>query len=121
MDGFIRLEIVEQNAKIAFMLNQLGVNNPLPPGEVRKLLRMRAEMGLARPGESQEFCDVCGVCHTGKNHLPILRVKRRGKEGPMNGMATGSQSSPPVSQPSVDEEEVRALVSRMIRKTLESD
>ena len=121
MDGFIRLEIVEQNANIAFMLNQLGVNNPLPPGEVRKLLRMRAEMGLARPGESQEFCDVCGVCHTGRNHLPILRVKRRGKEGSMNGMATGSQSSPPVSQPSVDEEEVRALVSRMIIKTLGSD
>jgi L-fuculose-phosphate aldolase len=121
MDGFIRLEIVEQNAHIAFMLNQLGANNPLPPDEVRKLLKMRADMGLARPGESQEFCNVCGVCHTGKNHLPILRAKRRGKQGSMNGMAAGPQSLPPIKQPSIDEVEVRTLVSRMIRKTLGSD
>jgi hypothetical protein len=30
-------------------------------------------MGLARPGESAEFCAICGVCHAGTEHAPTLR------------------------------------------------
>jgi len=51
MQAFMRLETVEQNARIAFMLKQLGVSHPLPADEVTKLLRQRQEMGLSRPGE----------------------------------------------------------------------
>lgn len=68
MQGFMRLETVEQNARIAFMLAQLGVHNPLPPEEVKKLLHQRQQMGLSREGETAEFCNVCRVCHTGDEH-----------------------------------------------------
>ncbi|MEW5989429.1 MAG: class II aldolase/adducin family protein, partial [Chloroflexota bacterium] len=50
MEAFMRLETVEQNARIGLMLAQLGVHNPLPAGEVRKLLAQRAQLGLSRPG-----------------------------------------------------------------------
>ncbi|HEX6383225.1 MAG TPA: class II aldolase/adducin family protein [Anaerolineae bacterium] len=74
MQAFMRLETMEQNARIAFMLAQLGVRNPLPPAEVEKLLRQRQQMGLSRPGEAAEFCGVCGVCHEGEEHAPTLRL-----------------------------------------------
>ena len=73
MQAFMRLETMEQNARIALMLAQLGVHHPLPPSEVEKLLRQRQQMGLARPGESAEFCAICGVCHAGTEHAPTLR------------------------------------------------
>jgi L-fuculose-phosphate aldolase len=75
MQGFMRLETVEQNARIGFMLAQLGIHNPLPPEEVRKLLRQRQKMGLSRPGEAEEFCVACGVCHADSAHTPTLRAK----------------------------------------------
>ncbi|HSM57557.1 MAG TPA: class II aldolase/adducin family protein [Candidatus Sulfomarinibacteraceae bacterium] len=46
MEAFMRLETVEQSARVAFMLAQLGVENPLPDHQVEKLLEMRREMGL---------------------------------------------------------------------------
>jgi L-fuculose-phosphate aldolase len=62
MQAFMRLETMEQNARVAFMLAQLGVRNPLPPEETRKLLALRQQMGLAHPGETAELCEKCGVC-----------------------------------------------------------
>ncbi|MCL4870622.1 MAG: class II aldolase/adducin family protein [Anaerolineae bacterium] len=72
MQAFMRLETVEQTARIGFMLAQLGVQNPLPPEEIRKLLQMREAMGLMKPGDAAAFCDQCGVCHDGPGHPPLL-------------------------------------------------
>lgn len=44
MQAFMRLEIIEQHARIAYMLAQLGVHNPLPPTEVQKLLEQRSQL-----------------------------------------------------------------------------
>ncbi|RMH00966.1 MAG: class II aldolase/adducin family protein [Chloroflexi bacterium] len=102
MQAFMRLETVEQNARIALILAQLGVRNPLPPEEVRKLLRQRQAMGLARPGETAEFCAVCGVCHPGDEHAPTLR--------PSTASTSPSASANP--------ELVRSLVAQIVHKTL---
>lgn len=59
--AFMRLETVEQNARIHFMLAQLGANNPLAAHEVRKLLQMRRAMGLERAGDAAEFQARWGV------------------------------------------------------------
>ncbi len=56
-EAFMRLETVEQNARIHFMLAQLAAERPLPAAEVRKLLRLRREMGLERPGDAAAFQD----------------------------------------------------------------
>ncbi|MFZ0547989.1 MAG: class II aldolase/adducin family protein [Candidatus Promineifilaceae bacterium] len=110
MQGFMRLETVEQNARIAFMLAQLGVRNPLPADEVQKLLRQREKLGLSRPGEAEAFCVTCGVCHTGQNHLPTMRPGQQ--SGPIM-----NSSSIPASQP-VDPLMVRNLVTQVVQKTL---
>ena len=126
MQGFMRLETVEQNARIAYMLAQLGASNPLPAEEVSKLLAQRAEMGLSRPGEAKEFCDVCGVCHTGDVHFSTMRS---GNRRPIldksstridnNSARAGSPHVlPPISQPSLDANEIRDLVSQVVQKTL---
>lgn len=59
--AFMRLETVEQNARIHFMLAQLGANNPLAAHEVRKLLQMRRAMGLERAGDAAAFQARWGV------------------------------------------------------------
>jgi L-fuculose-phosphate aldolase len=59
--AFMRLETVEQNARIHFMLAQLGANNPLAAHEVHKLLQMRRAMGLERPGDAAAFQARWGV------------------------------------------------------------
>ena len=53
--AFMRLETVEQNARIHFMLAQLGAGGPLESREVGRLLQMRRRMGLEREGEAAEF------------------------------------------------------------------
>ncbi|MGH2536379.1 MAG: class II aldolase/adducin family protein [Candidatus Promineifilaceae bacterium] len=100
MEAFIRLEVVEQSARIAFMLAQLGVRNPLEPAEVRKLLHLREQMGLARPGEAEAFCEACGVCHPAGEHTPLARP------------ALGPPSASP------DPAAVRALVADLVHKAL---
>lgn len=107
MQAFMRLETMEQNARIALMLAQLGVRNPLPPAEVKKLLRQRQQMGLGRPGESTEFCRICGVCHEGENHAPTLRVGEwaRGRVGESAGGPANAAA-------------VRDLVAQVVRQTL---
>lgn len=59
--AFMRLETVEQNARIHFMLAQLGAGGPLEPKEVQRLLQMRRRMGLERAGEADEFRRRWGV------------------------------------------------------------
>jgi len=106
MQAFMRLETVEQNARIGFMLAQLGVRNPLPAEEVKKLLRQRQRLGLGHPGESDEFCTVCGVCHVGEEHAPTLR--------PGNGQTRATTLAAP------DPDTIRMLVSQVVHKTLGS-
>ena len=53
--AFMRLETVEQNARIHFMLAQLGAGGPLEAHDVGRLLQMRRRMGLEREGEAAEF------------------------------------------------------------------
>lgn len=126
MQGFMRLETVEQNARIAYKLAQLGISNPLPAEEVRKLLRQRETMGLSHPKESDEFCAVCGVCHTGEDHANTLFLggNTRRRNGTSGSMAqnppkdSGPQTLPPISQQNLDSEDIRELVARVVQKTL---
>ncbi|MDX1615803.1 MAG: class II aldolase/adducin family protein [Candidatus Promineifilaceae bacterium] len=120
LQAFIRLEIVEKNAQIAFRLAQLGIHNPLPEEEVRKLLKMREEMGLSRPGEAAEFCAVCGVCHPGDEHQPLLRpgVGTDGQVRSQRQLSAGPQALPPIRPLTVDESEIRRQVAQLVRKTL---
>lgn len=104
MQAFMRLETLEQNARIGFMLAQLGVHNPLPAPEVEKLLRIRAEMGLMRPGETAAFCTVCGVCHEGAGHAPTLHRRPAG---------TSRQAAT-----TPDAAAVRHLVTEVVQRTL---
>ena len=120
MQAFMRLETVEQNARVAFMLAQLGTHNPLPAEEVVKLLNQREEMGLGRLGEAQDFCQVCGVCHQGNNPAPTLRpgqINKRPAGSRLRGPG-GPQTLPPISQPGVDAEALREMVAKAVRKTL---
>jgi hypothetical protein len=121
MEAFMKMEVVEQNARIAFMLAQLGSHNPLPPMEVEKLLHLRSELGLCRPGESTEFCQACGVCHSGSNHLPTMKSVYRGQKGAKSTLASGPQSLPPIKQQLVQEQEIRDLVKQVLANTLGSN
>jgi L-fuculose-phosphate aldolase len=101
MQAFMRLESLEQNARIGFMLAQLGVRNPLPPDEVEKLLRQREKLGWSHPGERVEFCQVCGACHpTNQPHLPALRTSD--------------------APPTLTQTDLRELVAQVVQKTLGS-
>jgi L-fuculose-phosphate aldolase len=68
-EAYMRLESLEQVARITLILQQLGRGEPLPPEQVEKLLAQRQKMGLSRPGEEEEFCEVCGVCHLDGQHV----------------------------------------------------
>ena len=105
MQAFMRLETLEQNARIGFMLAQLGVRNPLPAHEVEKLLTMREQMGLSHPGEREAFCQVCGTCHPASQpHLPAMRA---------NGTAVSPSTTSPLNQT-----DLRELVAQVVQKTL---
>jgi hypothetical protein len=44
------------------MVEQLGgAKQPISPQQVEKLLKMREQLGLARPGDAQRFLEACGV------------------------------------------------------------
>ena len=103
MQAFMRTETIEQNARIGFMLAQMGVHNPLPPHEVRKLLAQRERMGLTRAGEAEKFCEECGVCHTTPAHTPTLRPRT-------------NPIGHPISSP--DPQTIRTLVSQVVNSTL---
>jgi hypothetical protein len=60
--AYLRLESLEHTAKILYMVEQLGgARQPIQPEQVEKLLRMREQLGLARPGDAQRFFEACGV------------------------------------------------------------
>lgn len=103
MQAFMRLETMEQQARIRFMLAQLGTHNPMPAEEVRKLLQMRQQMGLGHDADCAEFCEVCGVCHEGDAHLPAMQSTTNGKTAVI---------------PNVDPADVRTMVSQIVRQTL---
>lgn len=71
-EAYLRLESLEQVARITLILQQLGRGEPLPPDFVEKLLEQRRRMGLAHPGEEEEFCELCGVCHLGGQHIQSI-------------------------------------------------
>lgn len=62
LDAYFKLETVEHSAEITLIVRQLGRSNPIAPDEVRKLIALRRQMGLALPGEEKDFCAECGVC-----------------------------------------------------------
>lgn len=101
LHAFMRLETLEAMARIALILAQLGVHNPLEPAEVTKLMRMREQMGLARPGEAEAFCAACGVCHPDGAHVP-----------------QPDSIAPNGNPASADPAEIRALVAQVVRQTL---
>ncbi len=57
----MRLETVEQNARIHHLLAQLGTDNPLDDHELGRLLNMRRRMGLERAGDAAAFRARWGV------------------------------------------------------------
>lgn len=60
--AYLRLESLEHTAKILYMVEQLGgARQPIAPHQVEKLLKVREQLGLARPGDSQRFFEACGV------------------------------------------------------------
>jgi L-fuculose-phosphate aldolase len=71
-EAYMRLESLEQVARITMILQQLGRGEPLPPERVEKLLAQRQKMGLALPGEEEEFCEICGVCHIDGQHIQSI-------------------------------------------------
>ncbi len=73
LEAYMRLEAIEQIAKITAILEQLGRGEPLSPAQVEKLLEQRRKMGLARPGEEAEFCHICGVCPTQNMAMELSR------------------------------------------------
>lgn len=65
LSAYLRLEKLEQTAAIAKTLAELGREDPFPAQEAAKLVAWRAQSGLMRPGQAEDFCAVCGVCHHG--------------------------------------------------------
>jgi L-fuculose-phosphate aldolase len=70
MEAYLRLETLEHTAKIIALSKLLGGGPPLPPEQVTKLIQTRKDWGLARPGDDEEFCLACGVCHPKGEHVP---------------------------------------------------
>ena len=92
LDAYLRLESLEQVARITLILQQLGRGDPLGPDQVEKLLAQRQSMGLTRPGEVQEFCQACGVC-------------------PLPG-----QNIEPAAAANPDEELIRSIAQKVFRE-----
>lgn len=63
-EAYLRLESLEHCAQILYMAEQLGGARVIPPEEVAKLLRLRQQLGLLRPGDIEAFEEVCGVRFT---------------------------------------------------------
>lgn len=70
LEAYLRLETLEHTAKIVALTRLLGGGQPLPPEQVAKLIQTRKAWGFARPGDDEEFCLACGVCHPQDQHRP---------------------------------------------------
>ncbi len=69
-EAYLRLETIEHTAKIIALARLLGGGPTLPPDQVAKLLQTRQDWGFSRPGDLEEFCLACGVCHAHGQHQP---------------------------------------------------
>jgi L-fuculose-phosphate aldolase len=96
-EAYMRLESLEQVGRITLILQQLGRGDPLPPEDVEKLLEQRQKMGLARPGEEEDFCQICGVCHVDGKHIQ------------------------PMSQPDSEVDLVRTITQAVLRELGQAD
>jgi len=74
MEAYLRLETLEHTAKIIALAKLLGGAPALPPEQVTKLIQTRKEWGFARPGDEEEFCLACGVCHLAGQHASRPRA-----------------------------------------------
>jgi L-fuculose-phosphate aldolase len=54
-DAYMKLETLEHSAKILYMAEQMGGARTLPPHQVEKLLKVREQLGHARPGDAERF------------------------------------------------------------------
>jgi L-fuculose-phosphate aldolase len=63
LDAFFKTETLEQVARVTYMLKLLGAGGPLAADQVEKLMAQRRAKGVDLPGEAEEFCRYCGVCH----------------------------------------------------------
>ena len=70
MDAYLKLETLEHTAKIVALSKLLGGGPALPPEQVAKLIQTRKEWGFSRPGDDEDFCSACGVCHPDGRHSP---------------------------------------------------
>lgn len=68
-DAYLKTETLEHSAKIIYMVERLGGGEWLPPFQVDKLMQMRQDLGLGRPGDVERFCEVCGASHVDGKHL----------------------------------------------------
>lgn len=68
LDAYQRLETLEHSAKIIAMAHLLGGAATLPSEQVMKLVDIRQRLDLARPGDPENFCQYCGVCHPQGQH-----------------------------------------------------
>ena len=76
-EAYMRLETLEHTAKIMFMAHQLGNIIPLPPYQINKLIEMRKQFGLTRPGDAQRFRQVYGVNSGEENFEERVRAAVR--------------------------------------------
>ena len=67
-DAYLKTETLEHTAKITYMVEQFGGGESLPPHQVDKLLHMRQQFGLDRPGDDARFCRICGATHADDAH-----------------------------------------------------
>lgn len=60
--AYMKLETLEHTANILHRAAQIGPVRSLPPEQVAKLLQMRRDLNLWRPGDEERFCAACGTC-----------------------------------------------------------
>jgi L-fuculose-phosphate aldolase len=60
LQAFMRMETLEQQARILFKLHQIGDYPAMPAANVAKLLKMRQQMGLMHQGEQEAFRQIYG-------------------------------------------------------------
>jgi L-fuculose-phosphate aldolase len=75
-NAYMRLETLEHSAKIMYMAHQLGRVIPLPAHQVDKLIMLRKQLGLMRPGDLQRFHEAYGVDGDGDLEARVRELVR---------------------------------------------
>jgi len=99
MEAYMRLETLEHTAKIVALSKLLGGVPALPAEQVTKLIQMRQDLGYARPGDDEDFCAACGVCHP-------------------NGKHASTASRPPDNVPASAEDQLVREIAERVRREL---